>query len=140
VGTFITARRGGADDPLVTSFRQIAIGGIGLVLVAVAIERDEWSGMTWTIQAASSLLWLTVVSSVLALIAFYRIVGLSSVSVASTYAFANPLVALTLSVIVLSEWPGPRSAIAIPLIVIAVAMIVLEDRSPARRKEVSSGS
>lgn len=140
VGTFITARRGGADDPLVTSFRQIAIGGIGLVIVAAGFERDEWSGITWTPQAAGSLIWLTVVSSVLALIAFYRIVGLASVSVASTYAFANPLVALTLSVIVLNEWPGPRSAIAIPLIVIAVAMIVLGDRSPARRGDVGGGA
>jgi hypothetical protein len=43
-------------------------------------------------------------------------------------------------VVVLSEWPGARSAVAIPLIIVAVAMIVLGDRATAKRGEVHSGT
>lgn len=137
IGSYIAARRGGADDPLITSFRQIAIGGIGLLAVAVIAERDEWSSITLTPQAVGSLVWLTLVSSVAALIVFYRIVGLSSVSVASTYAFTNPIIALTLSVIVLGEWPSARSAIAIPIVILGVALVVLGDRHASARENAA---
>lgn len=129
IGAFVATRRGGGDDPFVTTIRQLTIGGVGLLVLATFLESSQWDSIQWTASAVGGLMWLTVASSVIALVVFYRITALSSVSTASTYAFTNPVVAMILSIVILGVWPDPISALAAPLVVIGVAMVVYGDRS-----------
>ncbi|MHC8496871.1 MAG: hypothetical protein ACYYNF_07795 [Actinomycetes bacterium] len=62
------------------------------------------------------------------LVVFYRITALTSVSVASTYAFTNSVVAMVLSVVVLGVWPDQVSVIAAPLVICGVALVIYGDR------------
>ena len=128
VGAFVATRRGGAEDPFVTTLRQLLIGGSGLLVLAFLLERGSWDQTRWTPTAVGGLLWLTIAASIVALLVFYRITALSSVSTASTYAFTNPIVAMILSILILGVWPDPVAVLSAPLVVIGVAMVVYGDR------------
>lgn len=128
VGAFVSARRGGAQDPFVTTVQQLLIGGLGLLIASAVIESGQWQSTRWTTSFIAALLWLTVASSLIALVVFYRITALTSVSVASTYAFTNPVVAMVLSVVVLGVWPDQVSVIAAPLVICGVALVIYGDR------------
>lgn len=132
VGAYVSTRRGGAADPFVTTLRQLLIGGVGLLVLAALVESDTWSDTRWTPSAVGGLVWLTIASSLVALVVFYRIAARSSVSTASTYAFTNPVVAMVLSILILGVWPDPLSIIAAPLVILGVAMVVYGDRNGSR--------
>lgn len=134
IGAFVSARRGGATDPFVTTLRQLVIGGVGLLLFAAVLERGSWSTAQWSAVSLGGLIWLTIASSLVALVVFYRITALSSVSTASTYAFTNPVVAMVLSIVVLGVWPDPLSVIAAPLVILGVAMVVYGDSAGYRAR------
>lgn len=128
VGTYLAARRGAARDPMLTSSQQLSVGGALLLCAAVAFERGDWAGIHLTWQAVAALAWLILASSIAAMVAFYRIVALSSVSSASTYAFVNPVVATLLSGLIVGAWPDAMSAVAMLVVVGGVAVVVLGDR------------
>ena len=128
VGTFIAARRGAANNPFVASAQQLTSGGLLLLVAAAIAEHGRWSSITLTWSSVAAWAWLAITASVLSMVAFYRVVALSSVSTASTYAFVNPVVAVLLSGILLGNWPDPLAAAATPIVVVGVALVVLGDR------------
>lgn len=133
-GTYIAARRGAGQEPVLTSAHQLCAGGAILLVAAAILEHSRWPTITPTWASMLALAWLIVVSSTIAMVAFYRVVALSSVSTASTYAFVNPVVATLLSGLIVGAWPDAVSAWAIPIVVAGVAMVVLGDRSTLRRE------
>jgi drug/metabolite transporter (DMT)-like permease len=128
VGTFLASRRGAAEHPVVASAQQLTSGGVLLFLAALISEHGRWSTITFTWSSVAAWAWLAITASVISMVAFYRIVALSSVSTASTYAFVNPVVAVLLAGLLLGDWPDPLAAAATPLVVIGVALVVLGDR------------
>jgi drug/metabolite transporter (DMT)-like permease len=134
IGAFLTSGRIGSESPLVTITQQMFIGGLGLALLGTVLEHSEWTSIRWSWASGVALIWLMVPSSVVALYCFFRIGALSSESVASTYAFVNPIVATILSAIFLAQWPDSRSALAVPLVVIGVALVILSDSTNLHRQ------
>lgn len=128
VGTFLASRRGAAEHPVIASGQQLLAGGIVMFIAAAVTEHGRWSTITLTWSSVAGWAWLTIMASVLSMVAFYRIVALSSVSTASTYAFVNPVVAVLLAGLLLGDWPDPVAAAATPLVVVGVALVVLGDR------------
>ena len=128
VGTYLAARRGAGRDPMLSSAQQLTAGGGLLLIAAFAFERSTWSSLTPTWSSLSALAWLVIVSSIVSMVAFYRVVELTSVSTASTYAFVNPVLATLLSGLIIGAWPDAISAWAMPIVVAGVAMVVLGDR------------
>ena len=128
VAAFVSARRGGAQDPFVTAVQQLLIGGTGLLIASVILESGEWNTTRWTVSSIAGLAWLTVASSIIALVVFYRITALTSVSVASTYAFTNPIVAMVLSIVILGVFPDVISVLAAPFVIAGVALVIWGDR------------
>jgi len=133
-GTYIAARRGAGQEPVLTSAHQLCAGGALLLVAAAVLEHGRWPTIAPSWASLLGLAWLIVVSSTISMVAFYRVVALSSVSTASTYAFVNPVVATLLSGLILGAWPDALSALAIPIVVAGVAMVVLGDRSSVRRE------
>lgn len=134
IGAYLSTRRsGGGDDPWIISVRQLFIGGIGLLVLCVVLESSQWSTIRWSASAIGGLLWLTFASSIIAMLVFYRIAALSTVSTASSYAFTNPVVAMALSVLILGVWPDRISIIAAPLVIVGVALVVFGDRNQGSR-------
>jgi drug/metabolite transporter (DMT)-like permease len=118
--------------PLLGSGMQQLVGGGVILAVAVAagelrgfdtsqVSRASWLGLVWLIVAGS----FVGFSSYLWLLRHVR------TSLVSTYAYVNPVVAVTLGAVVLSEPVTPRLVIAAAIILSSVALIVASgERGP----------
>jgi hypothetical protein len=93
------------------------------------------------VSAASlwAVLYLTVIGSLVAFNAYAWLLRNAPLSLVGTYAYVNPVVAVALGAIVLSEPVTPRTLIASAVIVGAVAMIVTA-RGRAGRAEADAAA
>lgn len=125
LGTFATPRLRMPRDPLASTALQMLAGG-ALLLVA-AFVRGEVTGADPSTFSTASLLataYLIVFGSLVAFSAYTWLLQHASVSVVSTYAYVNPVVAVVLGAIVLNENVTPSMLIGAAIILMAVAFIV----------------
>jgi drug/metabolite transporter (DMT)-like permease len=112
-------------QPLVATGAQMVTGG--LVLLAMSVVSGELVG--FRIQAVSSdsliaLAYLTVIGSLLAFTAYGWLLRVAPLPLIATYAYVNPVVAVILGALVLSEPIELRTLVAGAVIIVAVAIIV----------------
>ncbi|MDP9847515.1 EamA family transporter [Streptosporangium lutulentum] len=130
LGSFLSARIPMPADPFAASAIEMAAGGVGLVLTAMVVgERLDLtavSGRSWL-----ALGYLVLMGSLVAFTAYVWLLGNAPISLVSTYAYVNPVVAVVLGALILSE-PVTTSMIAAGVvIVLGVALVVSTER---RRK------
>jgi drug/metabolite transporter (DMT)-like permease len=119
-----------ARRPLVMTGTQMLCGGIGCLVVGLAagelgdIHLDRVPTQTWV-----ALGYLVVFGSMLAYTAYVWLLGNASLSLVTTYAYVNPLVAVLLGALLLHEHLTARTGIATVAIVAGVALMV--SRRPA---------
>jgi drug/metabolite transporter (DMT)-like permease len=111
--------------PLVATGAQMLTGG--LVLVAMSLASGELVG--FRIEAVSTDSWLatlylTVIGSLVAFTAYGWLLRVAPLPLIATYAYVNPVVAVILGAVILSEPIEPRTLVAGAVIVGAVALIV----------------
>jgi drug/metabolite transporter (DMT)-like permease len=115
--------------PLVSSGMQMFAGGVLLMLVAGASgELTEVGHVSLT--SVLAMVYLIAIGSWLAFSAYSWLLQVAPMSVVSTYAYVNPVVAVFLGWAVLSEPLSVRTVAAGVVILGAVALIV----TPARRR------
>jgi drug/metabolite transporter (DMT)-like permease len=112
-------------QPLVATGAQMVTGG--LVLVAMSLASGELRG--FRVEAVSTDSWLamvylTVIGSLLAFTAYGWLLRVAPLPLIATYAYVNPVVAVILGAVILSEPIEPRTLVAGAVIVGAVALIV----------------
>jgi drug/metabolite transporter (DMT)-like permease len=103
---------------------QMMAGGI--LLTAVGLLRGEWSDfqlddVSWT--SFWAWMFLIVFGSVIAFSAYSWLLTVKPAALVSTYAFVNPVVAVLLGAVWLSEPLGLRVLLASAIIVAAVALV-----------------
>lgn len=76
-------------------------------------------------RAIVSVLYLAVFGSIVAFSCYVWLLKHTSVSVASTYAFVNPIVAMLLGWAFAGEMLGARTLVAAAVVIAGVAMITL---------------
>jgi drug/metabolite transporter (DMT)-like permease len=81
------------------------------------------SGRSW-----AALAYLVVFGSLVAFTSYTWLLGHAPISLVSTYAYVNPVVAVVLGVIVLSEPVTTAMLVAGALIVVGVALVVSTER------------
>ena len=121
--------------PLVGASMQMIAAGLLLLVVSVALREpqriDHVSG-----RSLVALGYLVVFGSLVGFTAYIWLLRVAPTSLVSTYAYANPVVAVALGWLIASEPIGPRTVLAGAMIVLAVALIVRsrppEEREPAR--------
>jgi len=109
----------------------------GAVLIVVALGRGEVANLdpaTFSVRSLIAFAYLVVFGSLVAYSAYTWLLQNASVSLVSTYAFVNPVVAVVLGAIILAEPITPTIVIGAAVIVVAVAFIVLRQNA-ARRAE-----
>jgi drug/metabolite transporter (DMT)-like permease len=131
VGSFLSARIPMPANPFSASAVEMAAGGAGLLLTGLALgERLDpavVSGRSW-----SALAYLVVMGSLVAFTSYVWLLGNAPISLVSTYAYVNPVVAVALGALVLSE-PVTGSMVAAGLvIVVGVALVVSTERRGRR--------
>ncbi|GAT67905.1 EamA family transporter [Planomonospora sp. ID91781] len=131
VGSFLSARIPMPANPFSASAVEMAAGGAGLLLTGLTLgERLDpaaVSGRSWT-----ALAYLVVMGSLVAFTSYVWLLGNAPISLVSTYAYVNPVVAVALGALVLSE-PVTGSMVAAGLvIVVGVALVVSTERRGRR--------
>ncbi len=111
--------------PLVATGIQMLLGG--LVLGVMALASGELAVLDLGGVSRGSILalvYLTVVGSLLAFTVYGWMLRVAPLPLVATYAYVNPVVAVILGALILSEPIDPRTIIAGAVIVFAVALIV----------------
>lgn len=120
------------SSPLATGMEMLA-GGIALVgagLLLGELGRTDLSAIS--LDSVLALAYLIAFGSIVAFTAYTWLLAHVPASTASTYAYVNPIVAVALGAILLSEPITPRTILATAIIVVAVVALV-SGRSPAPR-------
>ncbi|MEU9854367.1 EamA family transporter [Streptomyces sp. NPDC047974] len=128
-GTVSSARLPMPANPFTASVYEMLAGGIGGVVVGLL--RGEHRGFDPGAVATSSwvaLGYLVVFGSLIAFTAYAWLIQSAPVSLAATYAYVNPVVAVLLGTLILSEaltWPIVLGG---AIVVAAVCLIVSTER------------
>ena len=117
--------------PWVMTGMQMLCGGIGcLVAGLLAGELSDVHLSAVPARSWVSLGYLVVFGSMLAYSAYVWLLGNAPLSLVTTYAYVNPLVAVLLGITLLGEAFTARTAVATVVIVAGVALIVSKPHAP----------
>jgi drug/metabolite transporter (DMT)-like permease len=128
IGSFLQPRLRLPRDVFVTAAYEMALGGLALTVAAVVSgERfsSAWPAKTWLAMG-----YLTI-STMLAFTSYIWLLNNARISLAATHAYVNPVVAVLLAWLLLSEpltWPVVTGGL---VVVAAVALVIRGERSPA---------
>jgi drug/metabolite transporter (DMT)-like permease len=125
MGSLYAQRAQRPQSAFMTSGIQMLTGGA--VLFAVAVLAGEWRGFELAQVSTRSWMafaYLIALPSLAGFTSYLYILAHASPARASTYAYMNPLVAVTLGALFGGETLAPRVLIATAIIVAAVALIV----------------
>ena len=113
-------------DPFVVVVYEMLVGGIVLSILGVA--RGEHF-VPWSYSASTWMAWayLLLVGSVLALTAYNWLLRATSVSVDATYAYVNPVIAVFLGWLILSEPVTTTTLLCATVVVLGVALVVASE-------------
>jgi drug/metabolite transporter (DMT)-like permease len=138
LGTFLSPRLATPRNALVSTSYQMLAGGVALLVAALG--RGELAHVDPATFSTSSLIafgYLIVFGSLVAFSAYTWLLQNASVSLVSTYAFVNPVVAVVLGALILSEPITPTIVIGAAVIVVAVAFIIFRQNAARRAERVA---
>jgi len=133
VGSLYSRQAGLPESQMVSTAAQMLCGGALQVAGGLAFgegARLEISAVE--LRHVMAWFWLVGAGSLLGFSAYLWLLKNTTPAVATSYAFVNPLVALTLGAWLGAEILQPRVWIAAALIVGAVALVVARKREPPR--------
>jgi drug/metabolite transporter (DMT)-like permease len=132
-GTMYAKRADLPSRPFVATSLEMLVGGVLLVLAGTAL--GEWRDLHLDAISARSLVafaYLVVVGSLIAFTAYVWLLTVAPISLISTYAYVNPVVALALGALIESEPVTSHTLVAAIVTLGGVALIVTSHaRSPA---------
>ncbi len=122
------SKRHHSTDVIGMATLQMMFGGILMTIVATL--RGEWSQLSFTAESLSALAYLAVLGSVVAFVAYSYALKHLPISVVSLYTYVNPVIAVALGALILSEPFGVRQMMAAG--VIALGMFIVR---PSKQPE-----
>ena len=139
LGTFLTPRVGTPSDPFLSAALQMLWAGAALTAAApIAGESVHVTG--WSMNSLLALLYLAGPGSIVAYAALVWLLTHTANSLATTYAYVNPVIALVLGWAVLDEPVGLSTLIGSVLVVASVVLVWRTDRSPTQPTTETSDS
>jgi len=126
VGSIYSARRADLPrSPLAATAAQMLAGGFVVSIESVATGELGGLGEPFSARSLLALAYLLVFGSLVAFSAYAWLLRNAPLPLVGTYAFVNPVVAVVLGAIVLSEPITPRMVAAAAIIVAGVALVIL---------------
>ena len=133
-GSFVASRVDRPPDLLTTTAWQMLIGGASMVIVGLAVgEGAELDLAEISFDSAAAFVFLILVGSIAAFTAYNWLLRHVAISTVSTYAFVNPVIAVFLGWLILSEEITAFVVLGTVVIVASVAFVVLSsaEKAPA---------
>ena len=136
-GSVYAKRRPVGVSPLMSAAVQMLVGGVVLTLVGTLA--GEWGAMSLTGRGVGALAYLIVFGSIVAYGSYTYAIQKLPLSIVTTYSYINPVIAVMLGWLVLSEPMGWRVLAATAIILGGVALVKTSPRGVlraiARRRE-----
>jgi len=129
--------------PLLATGMQMVAGGIILGGMAAATgEPARFDVPAISAESLAALAYLTVIGSLVAFTAYGWLLRVAPLPLIATYAYVNPIVAVILGALIVSEEVTARTLVAGAVIVFAVALIITarSRMSAPRRRDVPGPS
>jgi drug/metabolite transporter (DMT)-like permease len=120
LGSLLSRRFARRMGPMGAAMQMIA-GGIASL--AVGALRGETLPTSVPLSAALAFVYLVVFGSIVAFSAYNYLLGATRPSIATSYAYVNPILAVVLGIVVAGERPGPTTLAAAALVVFGVAVL-----------------
>lgn len=139
IGSFLSTRISMPKDLLVSSSYQMMGGGIALVIGGLV--RGEASGFdasSWSGASLWGFLYLITMGSLVGFTAYAWLLQNAPISKVATYAYVNPVVAIFLGWLILSEAVTTNTILGALVIVISVAFIVRKESKPHAQTEATT--
>jgi drug/metabolite transporter (DMT)-like permease len=121
IGTSYTKRTSVSSSPLATSAMQMLAAG--LMFTAIATVTGEWSDLTFTFRSASAMLYLVIFGSIIAYSAYVYALDHLPIATVSLYSYVNPIIAVVLGTVLLSEPFSSRTLVASVLVFAGIAVV-----------------
>jgi drug/metabolite transporter (DMT)-like permease len=135
LGSFAASRLERPPDLRTTTAWQLLIGGTAMIVVGLLLgEASDLASTDVSLDSIAALVFLIFVGSIAAFTAYNWLLQHVAISTVATYAFVNPVIAVFLGWLILSEEITAFVGAGTAVIVTAVAFVVLSsaERAPAR--------
>jgi len=123
LGSAYSRRQNRSENVLGTTALQMLAGG--LMMIAVATARGEWTYLHFAMRTSAALVYLATVGAIGGFVAYTYALRHLPMSFVSLYAYINPVIAVTLGVAVLGEPFDSRMAVAALLVFAGVLAVRL---------------
>lgn len=130
LGTSYTKRHPAAAGPLANSAMQMLFGG--LMLLGIGTAAGEWQALIFTPRTAMAMIYLTLVGSIVGYSAYLYALKHLPVSTVSLYAYVNPIIAMVLGTLILSEPFDLRILVAAAMVLGGILVVRSAAAAPAR--------
>lgn len=130
IGTVLTKRMGIAGDVTINAAWQILLGSIPVAIVWLIFSRDAYFHPE-QVRGLAALVWLTMVSNVLAYACWFRIIRALPAAVASLTTLVVPCIGFGSSALMTAAPVSWLDAVALGLIIVAVTL-ALARRAPSK--------
>jgi len=128
VGSSYGKRHAPKVTPAMSAAAQMLCGGV--VMLTAGSLLGEWRALSFTRVSTGALIYLTVLGSLAAFVAYIYALTHLPVSIVSLYAYINPVIAVALGTLLLGEPFGMRMVLAVAIILAGLAIV-----SSARSRE-----
>jgi drug/metabolite transporter (DMT)-like permease len=121
LGTSYTKRSPLSSSPAAISAMQMLAAGFMFTLIGTMT--GEWSELAFTVRSASAMLYLVIFGSVVAYSAYVYALKHLPIATVSLYSYVNPLIAVVLGTVLLSEPFSSRTLVASVLVFAGIAVV-----------------
>lgn len=121
LGTVYAKRHPTQASPYMGAAFQMIVGGGSVALVGTLL--GEWASWHLSSRGIGAIAYLVVFGSILGYSAYSYALRHASATIVGTYAYVNPVIAVLLGWLLLHEPVGPRTFIAMAMILAAVVWI-----------------
>jgi drug/metabolite transporter (DMT)-like permease len=133
LGTFLSPRLSTPRNALVSTCYQMLAGGVVLIVASLPLgEFAHVDAASFSARSLFAFAYLVVFGSLIAYTAYTWLLQNAPVSLVSTYAFVNPVVAVVLGALILGEAITTNILIGAAVIVVAVAFIIFRQNAARR--------
>src|SRR5882762_320930 len=121
LGTVYAKRHPTQASPYMGAAFQMIVGGAAVALVGTVL--GEWASWHLSSRGIGAIAYLVVFGSIIGYSAYSYALRHASATIVGTYAYVNPVIAVLLGWLLLHEPVGPRTFVAMGMILVAVVWI-----------------
>jgi drug/metabolite transporter (DMT)-like permease len=95
----------------------------GMMFLAIATITGEWNQLAFTARSASAVAYLVIFGSIVAYSAYLYALKHLPIATVSLYTYVNPIIAVVLGTVLLSEPFSSRTLVASVLVFAGIAVV-----------------